>query len=1795
MNSKTKRFLRRGLSIILTICMLIPMLIVGNVSVSANPIKEKVIDQLIEDGMRACCIGMDYLGESTGNGNVQKAFSIVESWALMSAEEVAIEELMELCEEILEELAKIDDHIDSSMSVVDSMVSKDIIETAKTAVSTQWDADVQAPINNAKAEIAFDSFKSFIAHALSGEKTKEELEKERDELIEDMYGMYNGNSQLGVSHEETMFSGDQMNKNYEHLIKQLAQNLDKSNSVMAKSIYFAYMAYPFSHQQYTYVYNMAEKQLLYLMIVEMMYNEYLYRQGQFLENTEGYGVGSDAYQAYSNYQKSFYDLMLTDDNCVAQYIVNMLSSKVTVDTTNNVSLSLDSYMKPEDVVSVPLTIQDYEKSHDFWDEAVDMAKAYDDDWTIRKNTNVSKADHIKETVWCKRVMTHSMYGNKVFYILDSDKLDTDALNVRNYKNKIDLKGYKDTHTPTCDYINLIKDMSDGVNTFATADAYDCSSLKPLFAPNAFKANGNMINNYLSGLLPTKDGNNYVLTPMRRYNSSKWGLKTAYVKYKVLSGSKEYSGNVAIDNSDGKDEVDTSAFDSSDENYINDRFTVLLANKSNTYKQYVHAETLGSVISEIRIYADGVSNPINAGGKMQVESGKMLTIKMKCTGYPPEKLTLKRNGDDTSTVTLLEASDFDNLTVDSEGYYVFSYPMPYSDAVFTLVTPQFRTASVGTVTYGTGSFSKDNDNAISATCTKGETVYCYFTGDQYYTTISMPEFRDARTNQKISVKYEWGDYYQKNGRQVYEIFFTMPDKDITVSAEFGGNKSHTATIDSFAGGTASFSRTKDEKSQVIGEYLWTEMYITIPADHCISALSITDTSGRNINFSRSGNTTYEGNNKTIPISFQMVDHDITITGSAEKGYEVSADSTAFCYDESGEPTAYIELKDYSDNNNYTTDTFVVATYTSTLEGRFVYDNKHYPMHIRIVGLDTGKVYYDRDKDNDATTFICMNDNMEAFTENVIVIPTFGETKTNVTIGEFTDCTASFETGSAVTEKVYSEGEEVTFYVTASYASDGVNVSATDSSGKDCGAELIGYAPSDNRHIIYIYSFTMPDSNVTITGSLIDSAKYNYIATIGEITNGAASFNTEERVETSRHPQYEYVNFYVRTQLGYTFTDLKVTTASGKPVPFQKAADNVIQDDKRIFILKFQMPGENVTIQGELESSFTAAPDTTQFRYNDSGEPEAYIELKDYVNNNEYTTDPIQIASYMTAVNGRFVYSGNYYPTHLKVTGQDTGTVFYDKDVDASATTFICMTADNTPFGENILVIPTFEKVAAPEPVARDLGIRTYEELAEFAENVKNDYRNYGSANVWLENNILAPDDSKWTVSIGSLDAPFEGTFDGRGYGIVGLNVDIEDFGGLFGVIGENGTVKDLAVIDCDFSKKSEYAGGIAAVNNGTIDHCLSGINMDPSVKIYGRNGKRLRLDEYNSYVKGNYSGGIAAVNNGTITGTRNGAFVDGANGGGIAAENNGTIYGSANNGAIGRDSLSVLACGGIACRNSGTISCCYNSGKPTGSSSTQNPSVLAMIAATNASENISDVFCNNINSIPAFGSTSTVSSDEKVTVLNNSSMLEPSFAATLNSVTDDSVQWDQKIINGTYLNSMYPIILGNFLRNKTLSLSSGIEVSGLMHASLNVYYSPLESSDEIYTAIDDSVDLEIAAVYGVSCDDGNGVYIPAEFWCSGVTVSVPVSSDDVSIAVLSSDGSVQIIEPEIKEGIASFQAAAPVSFAVVKTTSSSADNGNNDSGNNPVPTGDSPAAAAAFAAVIFSAAVIAFTRRRRIRE
>ena len=95
-----------------------------------------------------------------------------------------------------------------------------------------------------------------------------------------------------------------------------------------------------------------------LLQVEMVYNEYLYQQGEYIKQKNG--VESSSYQNYLTLQRDFYNLMKSGDSCVDAKISDMVSQEMEVDL--GVKMTLDDYMRPEDAVSTTLKINDYQSS-----------------------------------------------------------------------------------------------------------------------------------------------------------------------------------------------------------------------------------------------------------------------------------------------------------------------------------------------------------------------------------------------------------------------------------------------------------------------------------------------------------------------------------------------------------------------------------------------------------------------------------------------------------------------------------------------------------------------------------------------------------------------------------------------------------------------------------------------------------------------------------------------------------------------------------------------------------------------------------------------------------------------------------------------------------------------------------------------------------------------------------------------------------------------------------------------------------------------------------------------------------------------------------------------------------------------------------------------------------------------------------------------------------------------------------------------------------------------------------------
>ena len=192
------------------------------------------------------------------------------------------------------------------------------------------------------------------------------------------------------------------------------------------------------------------------------------------------------------------------------------------------------------------------------------------------------------------------------------------------------------------------------------------------------------------------------------------------------------------------------------------------------------------------------------------------------------------------------------------------------------------------------------------------------------------------------------------------------------------------------------------------------------------------------------------------------------------------------------------------------------------------------------------------------------------------------------------------------------------------------------------------------------------------------------------------------------------------------------------------------------------------------------------------------------------------------------------------------------------------------------------------------IKTFGNLYWLADYVNN---RRPKTNIRLDNDLIA--DNFMTLPwrpIGATDSTaYQGTFDGGDHVISMLQTEEPVAGcgyrGLFGVIGKDATVKNLALAACNM-RGWENIGAVAGVNNGTIDQCYVLFSIMSSIGT----GKNI--------------GGICGLNKGKITNctTENSVWVGGVRdyAGGICGTNEGgTLSGNTYAAICGSGSDAVL--------------------------------------------------------------------------------------------------------------------------------------------------------------------------------------------------------------------------------------------------------------------------------------------------
>jgi hypothetical protein len=126
----------------------------------------------------------------------------------------------------------------------------------------------------------------------------------------------------------------------------------------------------------------------------------------------------------------------------------------------------------------------------------------------------------------------------------------------------------------------------------------------------------------------------------------------------------------------------------------------------------------------------------------------------------------------------------------------------------------------------------------------------------------------------------------------------------------------------------------------------------------------------------------------------------------------------------------------------------------------------------------------------------------------------------------------------------------------------------------------------------------------------------------------------------------------------------------------------------------------------------------------------------------------------------------------------------------------------------------------------------------------------------------------------------GTFDGQGYEIRDLfiNRPDENYVGLFGVVLQDGVIKNIGVVNVTVTGKSDV-GGLVGRNEGTVTNSYSTGNVTGYSKVGGLMGEDWYATVSNSYsagsVTGNdYVGGLAGQNVGTVSNSYSTASVTG---------------------------------------------------------------------------------------------------------------------------------------------------------------------------------------------------------------------------------------------------------------------------------------------------------------------------------
>lgn len=769
-----KKIGKKLLSIMLALCLSCSMMTVATTSVSAGigtKIGTAIAKKALELGIRGACKVSTELAAQAEDDDALIVVGSIINLILLDGQGVTVNKISSMCEDILAELAELEENVKEYTVAISSAIDKQNTSAVKMQFSDKWSSDVSSVVKNNSVEDAFNlyikyliisslytngtpgtdtynSLKSFWkdhyhTDLKESDYTKDALNKTKNDLEEAFIKIYDSTN--GINSKDDAYKNAHIFNTFSNAIKELVNNYmydsaadgNKAYTVVECAATDAYYTLPFSSQQYEFVNTVARRQIMVVTLMQMALNEYLSMQGEYLKSQYGDEWASEIKLSYIN--EAGVSTTTTYNQCKANYqgIVEnsleqatyLLESNIDINTTaytgksEDLKVTLSDYMQSEDAVAVNLTINGYESQHDYMTD-IKPTEA-DDSMTIKGATKNS--NYITSKLTFYRVMSGGE-NQEVYYILDPNQFsNSDALDVYNFRERIKRYGptggsdslYGDLYPVSVDYLNLIKPVSDGVNAFSVPNSTQITDdFADLVKVPYFSAvSGFSLQDYLKGYLPADaKENTYILTSSYNNNFNK-GTNT---EVKSATINLVNTGNV-LDNTYTFDTESVGMEGLSDNAH---KYSVILSNNNDTYYQNATMKVVDNVGSLQDAYIDYGNSDIQNGNTGAIKSGDEIGITFKLSnGLTFDSLVMVRhNAQDTETV-LLDSDDFKEcFEADSNGYYTFNTKMPYSNVEFILKTKSVE----GLETDNNGNFIiKTYDDLL-------EMAYWVNTGKEKYT-------------------------------------------------------------------------------------------------------------------------------------------------------------------------------------------------------------------------------------------------------------------------------------------------------------------------------------------------------------------------------------------------------------------------------------------------------------------------------------------------------------------------------------------------------------------------------------------------------------------------------------------------------------------------------------------------------------------------------------------------------------------------------------------------------------------------------------------------------------------------------------------------------------------------------------------------------------------------------------------------------------------------------------------------------------------------------------------------------